>query len=239
LVYDSLSGGDLKALVVDDDLALADVVSFTLRKAGYEVILAHDGLVALDRWRNEKPELIILDLNLPKVDGLSVCRQIRAQDDTPIIILSVCGEEDDIVTGLKLGADDYIVKPFSPRQMVARVEAVLRRVGDTRPSPGHLTVGEFTLDLSRCKVSCRDELIAKLTPLECRLMEVLMLNRDQVMLADTLIDQVWGPQGGDKDMLKQLVYRLRHKIEICPSKLMFIETVSGVGYSLVIASETK
>jgi DNA-binding response OmpR family regulator len=222
----------LKALVVDDDLALADVVSFTLRKAGYEVIVAYDGLVALDRWRTDAPDLIILDLNLPKLDGLSVCRQIRAKDDTPIIILSVRGEEDDIVTGLKLGADDYIVKPFSPRQMVARAEAVLRRVSDTRPSPGHLTIEGVNLDLTRCKVSCREELIAKLTPLECRLMEILMLNHDQVMLADTLIDQVWGPQGGDKDMLKQLVYRLRHKIEVCPSKLMFIETVSGVGYSL-------
>ena len=229
----------MKALVVDDDLVLADVVSFTLRKAGYEVILAHDGLVALDRWRSEAPDFIILDLNLPKLDGLSVCRQIRAQDDTPIIILTVRSEEDDIVTGLKLGADDYIVKPFSPRQLVARTEAVLRRVGDKRPSPGKLTIGELTLDLSRCKVSCRQQLIAKLTPLECRLLEILMLNRDQVMLADTLIDQVWGPNGGDKDMLKQLVYRLRHKIDICPSKLMFIETVSGVGYSLIIASKNE
>ena len=229
----------MKALVVDDDLALADVVSFTLRKAGYEVIVAYDGLVALDRWRTDSPDLIILDLNLPKLDGLSVCRQIRAQDDTPIIILSVRGEEDDIVTGLKVGADDYIVKPFSPRQLVARAEAVLRRVGDARPSPGHLTIGGLKLDLARCKVSCRDELIAKLTPLECRLMEILMLNHGQVMLTDTLIDQVWGPQGGDKDMLKQLVYRLRHKIEVCPSKLMFIETVSGVGYSLNVTLKDK
>lgn len=224
----------MKALVVDDDLALADVVSFTLRKAGYDVILAHDGLVALDRWRSEAPDLIILDLNLPKLDGLSVCRKIRAQDDTPIIMLSVRSDEDDIVMGLRLGADDYIVKPFSPRQMVARVEAVLRRVGEPRPSPGFLTIEDITLDLSRCKVSCREELIAKLTPLECRLLEILMINRDQVMLAETLIDQVWGPGGGDKDMLKQLVYRLRHKIEICPSKLMFIETVAGIGYSLIV-----
>jgi len=224
----------LKALVVDDDLALADVVSFTLRKAGYDVILAHDGLVALDRWRSEAPDLIILDLNLPKLDGLSVCRKIRAQDDTPIIMLSVRSDEDDIVMGLRLGADDYIVKPFSPRQMVARVEAVLRRVGEPHPSPGLLTIEDIALDLSRCKVSCRSELIAKLTPLECRLLEILMINRDQVMLAETLIDQVWGPGGGDKDMLKQLVYRLRHKIEICPSKLMFIETVAGIGYSLIV-----
>jgi DNA-binding response OmpR family regulator len=229
----------LKALVVDDDLALADVVSFTLRKAGYDVIVAHDGLVALDRWRTESPDLIILDLNLPKLDGLSVCRQIRAQDDTPIVILSVRGEEDDIVLGLKLWADDYIVKPFSPRQLVARVEAILRRVSDAHPSPGHLTVGDIKLDLSRRIVYCKDIPIATLTLLECSLLEILMTNAGQVMLADTLIDQVWGARGGDKDMLKQLVYRLRHKIEICPSKLLFIETVSGIGYSLIIASKDK
>jgi len=228
----------LKALVVDDDLALADVVSFTLRKAGYDVIVAHDGLVALERWRKEAPDLIILDFNLPKVDGLNVCRQIRAESDTPIIILSVRGEEDDIVTGLKAGADDYIVKPFSPRQMVARAEAVLRRAGDSHPSPGFLTIGDITLDSSRCKVSCKQELIAKLTPLECRLLEILMINQNQVMLSETLIDQVWGPQGGDKDMLKQLVYRLRHKIEICPSKPIRIETISGVGYSILVKSIT-
>jgi len=229
----------MKALVVDDDLVLADVVSFTLRKAGFEVILAHDGMMALDRWRNEKPDLIILDLNLPKQDGLSVCRKIRAKDDTPIIILSVRGEEDDIVTGLQSGADDYIVKPFSPRQMTARIEAVLRRSSDKPTVRGKITAGGITLDLARNQVSCSKQLIAKLTPLECRLLEILILNRDQVMLAETLIDQVWGANGGDKDMLKQLVYRLRHKIEGCPSKLMYIETVSGVGYSLAITTESE
>ncbi len=125
----------MKALVVDDDLALADVVAFTLRRAGFEVITAHDGLTAIDRWQAESPDLILLDLNLPRLDGLNVCQRVRAQDNTPIIILSVRGEEDDIVRGLQLGADDYIVKPFSPRQMVARVEAVLRRSGNVPVTP--------------------------------------------------------------------------------------------------------
>lgn len=225
----------MKALVVDDDLALADVVSFTLRRAGFEVLVAHDGMAALDRWQAESPDLIILDLNLPKIDGLSVCRRIRAQDDTPIIMLTVREEEDDIVTGLKLGADDYIVKPFSPRQLIARAEAVLRRSSETRLSPGPLTVGDVTLDPSRCKAYCQGELLAKLTPLECRLLETLMLNRDQVLPADALIEQVWGPSGGDRAMLKQLVYRLRQKLESGPSKPASIETVPGVGYSLVIS----
>jgi DNA-binding response OmpR family regulator len=228
----------MKALVVDDDLALADVVSFTLRRAGFEVVVVHDGLAALDRWQAESPDLIILDLNLPGLDGLSVCRRIRAQDDTPIIMLTVREEEDDIVKGLKLGADDYIVKPFSPRQLIARAEAVLRRSGETRLSPGPLAIGDMSLDPARCKVYYRGDLLAKLTPLECRLLEVLMVNQDQVLSADTLIGHVWGPDGGDRAMLKQLVYRLRQKIESGLSQLAHIETVPGVGYSLVISQET-
>lgn len=227
----------MKVLVVDDDLALADVVSFTLRRAGYDVIVAHDGIAALDRWKNELPDLIVLDLNLPKMDGLSVCRQIRVQDNTPIIVLSVRGDEDDIVTGLKLGADDYIVKPFSPRQLIARAEAVMRRVSDAPPALEKLTIGDLTLDRSRFQLFYGEELITKLTTLECRLLEVLMVNRDQVVLADNLIDRVWGPGGGDKSMLKQLVYRLRRRMEAHPVKPAHIETVPGVGYSLIIASK--
>ena len=229
----------MKVLVVDDDLALADVVTFTLRRAGYDVIVAHDGIAALDRWKNESPDLIVLDLNLPKMDGLSVCRQIRVQDNTPIIILSVRGEEDDIVTGLKLGADDYIVKPFSPRQLIARAEAVMRRVSDAPPALEKLTIGDLTLDRSRFQLFYGEEVITNLTTLECRLLEVLMLNRDQVVLADYLIDRVWGPGGGDKSMLKQLVYRLRRRMEAHPVKPANIETVPGVGYSLVIAIKNK
>ena len=121
----------MKALIVDDDLVLADVLSFTLRRAGFQVFAVHDGQAALEAWRNEAPDLIILDLNLPKLDGLEVCRRIREQDDVPIIILSVRGDDDDVVRGLELGADDYVPKPFSPRQLVARAQAVLRRAGVT------------------------------------------------------------------------------------------------------------
>ncbi len=125
----------MKALIVDDDLVLADVLSFTLRRAGFQVFAVHDGQAALDAWRSEAPDLIILDLNLPKLDGLEVCQRIREQDNVPIIILSVRGEDDDVVRGLELGADDYVPKPFSPRQLVARAQAVLRRAGVT-PTEG-------------------------------------------------------------------------------------------------------
>ena len=139
----------MKALIVDDDLALADVVAFTMRRAGYDVILAHDGQAALDLWRREEPDLILLDLNLPKMDGLKVCQHIRREADTPVIILSVRGEEDDVVRGLELGADDYVVKPFSPRALIARAEAVLRRAKTPPLSPAPLTAGDLTLDPAR------------------------------------------------------------------------------------------
>ena len=227
----------MKALVVDDDLVLADVVSFTLRRAGFEVVMAHDGQQALERWETESPDLIILDLNLPKMDGLTVCRRIRAQAATPIIILSVRSEENDVVEGLKLGADDYIVKPFSPRQLVARAEALLRRASvlsatDTSERPVVLAVGDLTLDLSRNEVTRQGETLEHLTKLECRLLEILLRNSGRVLLPDTLIDYVWGPEGGDRVMLKQLVYRLRRKIEPDPANPIYIETTASGGYTI-------
>jgi len=222
----------MKTLVVDDDLALADVISFTMRRAGYDVILAHDGQAALDRWEKESPDLVILDLNLPKLDGLTVCRRIRAQSDTPILILSVRDDEEDIVTGLQLGADDYIVKPFSPRQLVARVEAVLRRSSALSAPAGPITAGMITLDPSRNELYWGERSAMHLTRLESRLLEVLMRNRNHVIPTDTLIGYVWGPLGGDRIMLKQLIYRLRRKLEEVFADSVVLDTVSGVGYTL-------
>jgi len=221
----------MKILVVDDDLDLADVISFTLRRAGFETLLAYDGRAALDRWQSESPDLIILDINLPKLDGTKVCQQIRQQSDTPIIMLTVRSNEDDIVRGLEIGADDYIVKPFSPRQLVARVEAVLRRAGSPQVISSPITVNDFTFDPSRNEVQKDGNIIAHLTPLESRLMEILMINNNHVLLTDTLIDNVWGPAGGDRTMLKQLVYRVRKKIESDLSNPVYLITVSGVGYT--------
>jgi DNA-binding response OmpR family regulator len=224
----------VKALIVDDDLALADVVSFTMRRAGFEVIVAHDGQTALDRWREAEPDLIILDINLPKLNGLAVCQRIRSEASTPIIILSVRGEEDDVVKGLELGADDYIVKPFSPRQLVARSEAVLRR-SETKPiSNAPLTAGDLTLDLTRNEIKSSDKAPIRLTKLETRLMEIMMINPGQVLPFDMLIDSIWGPASGDRVMLKQLVYRLRRKVEPDPAKPCLLITISGIGYSLEV-----
>ena len=228
----------MKALVVDDDLALADVVSFTLRRAGYEVIVAHDGQMALDRWRTGQPDFIVLDLNLPRLSGLEVCQRIRAEADIPILILSVRDEDDDVVYGLKAGADDYIVKPFSPRQLVARIDTVLRRAGASRPAPEKFSAGALILDAGRGEISAGGEARAHLTPLESQLLQTLMLNKDQVLPADSLIDHVWGPNGADRAMLKQLVYRLRAKIQQVAAGATCIETVPGLGYSLVTSPES-
>lgn len=222
----------MKALIVDDDLDLADVISFTMRRAGFETLVAHNGDLALERWQADHPDIILLDLNLPKMDGLAVCQSIRAQDDTPIIILTVRGDEDDVVLGLDLGADDYIVKPFSPRQLVARAEAVLRRAANGSVlSPAPLVASALTLDLSRREVAFADAPTVHLSMLECRLLAKLMQNGGQVIPADMLIDHIWGPAGANREMLKQLVSRLRSKIEPDPSKPIYIETVVGVGYA--------
>jgi DNA-binding response OmpR family regulator len=222
----------VKILVVDDDRVLADVISFTLRKEGFQVILAQDGATALQRWDEEKPDLILLDVNLPKEDGFSVTERIRQEADTPIILLTVRREEDDIVYGLELGADDYITKPFSPRQLVARVQAVLRRAG-RKPLGPVRHAGDMTLNMQRREVTIEDHEPIGLTPLEARLLEYLLLHRGHVLTIEDLISHIWGSSGGDRDMLRQLVHRLRSKIEVDPKQPMLIETLPGVGYGLV------
>jgi DNA-binding response OmpR family regulator len=224
----------MKALIVDDDRVLGDLVAFTLRREGFEIIQAYDGEAALQRWHESQPDLIVLDVNLPKLDGFTVCRRIREQSDTPIILLTVRGEEDDIVRGLELGADDYIAKPFSPRQLVARAQAILRRAGKTA-APALRQVAGLTLDPNRREVYIEQGEAINLTPLECRLLDYLMLNAGQIVTAEAIIAQVWGVEGGDRDMLRQLVRRLRSKIEPDPAQPVYIETVPSLGYGLRVS----
>ena len=221
----------MKALVVDDDRVLADLTAFALRRAGFDVIQAFDGEVALRRWEAEQPDLIILDVNLPRVDGFTVCRRIRAVAATPIIMLTVRDKEDDIVRGLNLGADDYMAKPFSPRQLVARSLTVLRRAGKTL-APSVRQAGSLSFDSSRREVRRDDGPPVTLTPLEGRLLDLLMTNAGQILPSETIIDQVWGPEGGDRDMLRQLVRRLRARIEPDPAHPTLLETIPGLGYGL-------
>ncbi|MFN8439424.1 MAG: response regulator transcription factor [Caldilineaceae bacterium] len=221
----------MKILIIEDDLALSDVIAFTLRRGGFDILTAYDGQAGLEKWQSNQPDLIILDLNLPKVDGLDVCRRIRSVDRTPIIMLSVRSGDEMVVKGLELGADDYIVKPFSPSQLVARVRAVLRRIGAVETT-SNLAGTTLTLDRSRNEVQRADGSTQRLTQLEARLLEMLLLHPGQVLTTEQLISHVWGVDGGDRTMLKQLVYRLRSKIEN-ETEPNLIETIAGVGYSFM------
>jgi DNA-binding response OmpR family regulator len=227
----------MKVLVVDDDRVVADLVAFTVRRAGYEAIMASDAASTLRRWQEDQPDLLILDINLPGTpqlkDGFAICKHIRSQSDVPIILLTVRGEENDIVHGLEAGADDYILKPFSPRQLVARVQAVMRRGRGIDNAAPHARLSIDGLDFNPKirEVSLSHETTKSLTSLESRLLEYLMLNAGHILTTDDLISDVWGASGGNSEMLRQLVRRLRAKIEDDPANPYYIQNLPGLGYA--------
>ncbi|HEY2290625.1 MAG TPA: response regulator transcription factor [Thermoanaerobaculia bacterium] len=226
----------MKILVVDDDLELSSLIGYALRQAGYMVVEAGDGIAALDVFERESPALVILDINLPRLSGLEVCRKIRAASRVPVMMLTVKSAEEDQVHALDLGADDYLTKPFSPRTLLARVRALLRRAGEEKPLP--LAAGDFSLDLELQSVSVRGGEPVRLTRLELRLLQILLANAGHTLPAERLLAHVWGSRGsGDRQLLKQLVHRLRQKIEADAAAPRYLVTVSGVGYVLRVAGE--
>jgi len=226
----------VKILVVDDDLELSNLIGYALRQAGYLVVEAADGQAALEIFEREAPALVILDVNLPRLSGLEVCRRIRQESNVPIMMLTVRNAEEDQVQALDMGADDYLTKPFSPRTLSARVRALLRRAGDERPAP--LAVGDFSLDLELQSVSVRGGEPVRLTKLELRLLQILLANAGHTLPAERLLAHVWCSRGsGDRQLLKQLVHRLRQKIETDAAEPRYLVTVSGVGYSLRVGAE--
>ena len=223
----------MKILIVEDDLALSDVIGYTLRRAGFDVCAVDDGRAAYDFWQAETPALLIVDISLPGIDGLTLYKRIRAGGNTPVILLSGRNTDEDIAGGLDLGADDYITKPFSPIQLVARVRAVLRRSHMTS-APRILTHRDLIVDIERREVH-KTGLPGQipLTQLECRLLEVLILNAGQVLPAESLVTMIWGVNGGDRVMLRQIVHRLRQKIDPDPASPTYIENVPGIGYAFI------
>ena len=228
----------MKALVVDDDRVLADLVVFTLRRAGNEAIIASDAASAIRRWKDDKPDLILLDVNLPGTTGLengfAICKRIRSEADIPIILLTVRGDEADIVHGLEAGADDYILKPFSPRQLMARVQAVMRRFRATNGSastPANLSIDGLEFNPKLREVTLSNGTPKSLTQLESKLLESLMINAGQVLTLDDLISDIWGAAGGSSEMLRQLVRRLRSKIEPDSANPYYIQNLPGLGYA--------
>ncbi|HET6790992.1 MAG TPA: response regulator transcription factor [Actinomycetota bacterium] len=227
------SGGtQARILIVEDEAALADTVRYNLEREGYSVAVASDGRRALERFRADDPSLVILDLMLPEVSGLDVCRQIRQISNVPIIMVTAKDSEADKVSGLELGADDYVTKPFSVRELVSRVRAHLRREDMTGGSATSATFagGPVELDPIRHEVRVRGELIA-VPPKEFALLEMLLRLRGRLLTRDHLISEVWGSDYfGDTKTLDVHVKRLRQKIEQDPHQPVHLVTVRGLGY---------
>ncbi|MDR2294916.1 MAG: response regulator transcription factor [Microbacterium sp.] len=217
-----------RILVVDDDTALAEMIGIVLRTEGFDTVFCADGSEAVQAFRDEKPDLILLDLMLPGMDGIEVCRRIRTESGIPVIMLTARADTADVVTGLEAGADDYMVKPFNPKELVARIRTRLRptTAGDSEV----LRVGDLTIDVAAHEVRRANEVIA-LTPLEFELLVALASKPQQVFSREMLLEQVWGYHyKADTRLVNVHVQRLRAKVELDPDNPRIVTTVRGVGY---------
>jgi len=217
-----------RVLVVDDDPTVREVVVSYLRAADHEVVEAADGETALQRQAEAPHDLVVLDLMLPGIDGLEVCRRLRADGETPVIMLTALGEETDRVLGLEMGADDYVTKPFSPRELALRVDSVLRRV-TTPVTPKRLVDGDLVVDEARHE-ALRDGEVLALTTREFDLLRFFLANPGTAYSREQLLEQVWGWSFGDQSTVTVHVRRLREKVEPDPTRPVRLCTVWGVGY---------
>jgi DNA-binding response OmpR family regulator len=225
-----------RILVVDDEPAVTDLLAYNLRKAHYDVLTAADGRVALSLAQQSKPDLILLDLMIPQVDGLDVCRELRKSSGVPIIMITARGEEIDRVLGLEIGADDYVTKPFSVRELMARIKAVLRRTQnestDKEPSTLLHGPGQLVIDVERRTVTVSETFI-ELTRLEFDLLYRLLINSGRVLTRERLLEQAWGYEYvGDTRAVDSAVKRLRAKLHEASLEADCIESVRGVGYRI-------
>ena len=224
-----------KILVVDDEASIVTMLAYNLKKEGYDVVTAEDGEVALEKFESEKPDLLLLDIMMPKMDGYEVCRKIREKSNVPIIMLTARADEVDKVVGLEMGADDYVTKPFGNRELIARVKANLRR-SDTAPvtnnekDGNNQVYGDLNIDFDRYEVTKRGEVI-NLTLREFELLTFLATQTPTIFTRENLLEKVWGYEYfGDVRAVDVTIRRLREKIEDDPSKPKYIVTKRGVGY---------
>ena len=224
-------------LVVDDEPSVVNLITYNLRKAHYQVLTASNGREALDQARQSRPDLILLDLMIPEMDGLQVCRELRKTSEVPIIMVTARGEETDRVIGLELGADDYICKPFSVRELLARVKAVLRRtqLGHTEDSDSTILHGIAGLQLDvDCRIASINEVKLDLTRLEFDLLHHLLLNAGRVLTRENLLEQAWGYDFvGNTRAVDSAIKRLRVKLRSVSSEVEWIEAVRGIGYRFI------
>ena len=225
----------MSILVVEDDADLLDVLCFTLRRKGYDVLAAHDGAVGLHLWQTKTPQLVLLDADLPKINGWELCKRIRSESNTPVIMLTGASSEADTVRGLDLGADDYLTKPFSPSVLVARIQAVLRRAKEAAEQPRvgqqPITAGDLTLSPQWRMVKQGDREI-RLTGIEFKVLYELVLHEGQVLTHQILTDRVWGYDAvEDGSLLKGHIRNLRTKLDDDSANPTYIHTVAGIGYT--------
>ncbi|MGZ4443208.1 MAG: MtrAB system response regulator MtrA [Nocardioidaceae bacterium] len=224
----SESGGRGKVLVVDDDAALSEMLSIVLRNEGFESRVCATGDRALAEFRDYRPDVVLLDLMLPGKDGIDVCKEIRAESGVPIVMLTAKSDTVDVVVGLESGADDYVVKPFKPKELVARIRARVRRFEE--PGPESLDIGDLSIDVAGHKVTRAGKPIG-LTPLEFDLLLCLARKPWQVFTREVLLEQVWGYRhAADTRLVNVHVQRLRSKVEHDPENPEIVVTVRGVGY---------
>lgn len=223
-----------KILIVDDDKNICELLRLYLAKEGYETAMAYDGEAAVSAFETEKPALVLLDIMMPKMDGWEVCRRIRAGSDVPVIMLTAKGETFDKVLGLELGADDYVVKPFDAKEVVARIKAVLRRCAAAQKSPdGVLSYDNLSLDMSRYELRVRGKVV-EAPPKELELLSYLAGHPNRVFTRDQLLDEVWGFEYyGDSRTIDVHIKRLREKLEGA-SDQWGLKTVWGVGYKFEV-----
>ncbi|MBI2251462.1 MAG: response regulator transcription factor [Armatimonadetes bacterium] len=219
-----------KILVVDDEKNIVELVKFNLEKEGYEVICAYDGFEALNLVKKEKPDLVILDIMLPGQGGLEVCRTIRKDTKIPIIMATAKGEEIDKILGLELGADDYLTKPFSPRELIARVKAILRRTSTKVEEKDELNFDDLNINVLKHMVNLKGKEV-ELKPKEFELLKILATNAGKVYTRDFLLEQLWGYDYlGDTRTVDVHMRRLRQKIEADPANPKYLKTIHGIGY---------
>lgn len=221
----------MKILIVDDDVELVGLLRFALVAAGYDVVTAFDGEQALVRLSEGMPDLVILDVNLPRLDGFGVLARLRSYSQVPVMMLTVRAAEQDEVHGLDLGADDYLKKPFSPRALLARVRSLLRRGTDAVEDPV-LALGPLSIDVERSEARVRDGAPFRLSTLELRLLRLLLSERGRPVETERLIGFVWSDrEAADRESLKQVVHRLRRKLEAAGGEPAWIEYVPNAGYA--------
>ncbi|MGB9847087.1 MAG: response regulator transcription factor [Desulfotomaculales bacterium] len=229
-----MSGSNLKVLVVDDDKNICELLHLYLKNDGYELLFAHDGSAGLDVFKHANPDLVILDLMLPVISGWEVCRLIRQQSDVPIIMLTARDTSEDKVSGLDLGADDYVIKPFDPKEVAARVRAHLRkrRTGGKTAEENLLVVGNLSLDMKKYEVICAGAPVA-LSPREIQLLHYFLLNKNVVLTREQILDKVWGfAYAGETRTVDMHVKKLREKLR--GGSGWRIKTIYGVGYKFEV-----